>query len=123
MGKQVAARFLRGYSSVGRAPALQAGGQGFESLYLHADAASPVRGGHPNMHLENRIWKDKTSKTNSILTIFYDKISGSMGGNDHGTRTSTNQRVTLGAAGTLKEEPETVKQRRAQGGCLGTESR
>ena len=25
----------RGYSSVGRAPALQAGGQGFESLYLH----------------------------------------------------------------------------------------
>ena len=27
----------RGYSSVGRAPALQAGGQGFESLYLHGD--------------------------------------------------------------------------------------
>ena len=27
---------LRGYSSVGRAPALQAGGQGFESLYLHS---------------------------------------------------------------------------------------
>ena len=26
-----------GYSSVGRAPALQAGGQGFESLYLHGD--------------------------------------------------------------------------------------
>ena len=24
-----------GYSSVGRAPALQAGGRGFESLYLH----------------------------------------------------------------------------------------
>ena len=24
-----------GYSSVGRAPALQAGGQGFKSLYLH----------------------------------------------------------------------------------------
>ena len=24
-----------GYSSAGRAPALQAGGQGFESLYLH----------------------------------------------------------------------------------------
>ena len=24
-----------GYSSVGRAPALQAGGQGFEALYLH----------------------------------------------------------------------------------------
>ena len=27
---------LRGYSSVGRAPALQAGGQEFESLYLHS---------------------------------------------------------------------------------------
>ena len=35
MGEQVAARFPWGYSSVGRAPALQAGGQGFESLYLH----------------------------------------------------------------------------------------
>ena len=34
MGEQVAAG-LWGYSSVGRAPALQAGGQGFESLYLH----------------------------------------------------------------------------------------
>ena len=29
---------IRGYSSVGRAPALQAGGQGFESLYLHGSA-------------------------------------------------------------------------------------
>ena len=27
-----------GYSSVGRAPALQAGGQGFEPLYLHGNA-------------------------------------------------------------------------------------
>ena len=27
---------LWGYSSVGRAPALQAGGQGFESPYLHS---------------------------------------------------------------------------------------
>ena len=35
MGEQVAARFPWGYSSVGRAPALQAGGQEFESLYLH----------------------------------------------------------------------------------------
>ncbi len=35
MGEQVAAGFKWGYSSVGRAPALQAGGQGFESLYLH----------------------------------------------------------------------------------------
>ena len=37
MGEQVAAGFLWGCSSVGRAPALQAGGQEFESLHLHAD--------------------------------------------------------------------------------------
>ena len=35
MGKQVAAGFLWGCSSVGRAPALQAGGREFESLCLH----------------------------------------------------------------------------------------
>ena len=35
MGKQVAAKLQRGRSSVGRAPALQAGGQEFESLRLH----------------------------------------------------------------------------------------
>ena len=35
MGEQVAARLLWGCSSVGRAPALQAGGQEFESLHLH----------------------------------------------------------------------------------------
>ena len=43
MGKQVAARLKKenllyskwGCSSVGRAPALQAGGQEFESLHLH----------------------------------------------------------------------------------------
>ena len=29
------ARHFRGYSSVGRAPALQAGGRRFESVYLH----------------------------------------------------------------------------------------
>ena len=36
MGEQAAARFW-GYSSVGRAPALQAGGHEFESRYLHED--------------------------------------------------------------------------------------
>ena len=35
MGRQVDARLKWGRSSVGRAPALQAGGQEFESLYLH----------------------------------------------------------------------------------------
>ena len=38
MGEQVAAGFRKwGCSSVGRAPALQAGGQEFESLHLHSD--------------------------------------------------------------------------------------
>ena len=44
MGEQVAARSLWGYSSVGRAPALQAGGQGFESLYLHSADESLLDG-------------------------------------------------------------------------------
>ena len=37
MGEQVAARMIWGCSSVGRAPALQAGGQEFESLRLHCE--------------------------------------------------------------------------------------
>ena len=36
MGEQVAARIKWGLSSVGRAPALQAGGREFESLSLQA---------------------------------------------------------------------------------------
>ena len=36
MGEQVAAGFIWGCSSVGRAPALQAGGHEFESHHLHA---------------------------------------------------------------------------------------
>ena len=39
MGEQVAARLKWGCSSVGRAPALQAGGQGFESPHLHSEAS------------------------------------------------------------------------------------
>ena len=38
MGEQVAAGFPWGISSVGRAPALQAGGHEFESRILHLDA-------------------------------------------------------------------------------------
>ena len=57
---------LWGYSSVGRAPALQAGGHEFESRYLHADffgsayevMCSPVSlltadGTEHRMHLQN----------------------------------------------------------------------
>ena len=39
MGEQVDARLIWGCSSVGRAPALQAGGQEFESLHLHSPKA------------------------------------------------------------------------------------
>ena len=34
---------VRGCSSVGRAPALQAGGQGFESLHLHQRTSEEIR--------------------------------------------------------------------------------
>ena len=60
MGEQVAAglqfksfALKWGYSSVGRAPALQAGGQGFESLYLHGICENRY-----NLYLENRILKN-----------------------------------------------------------------
>ena len=46
-----------GYSSVGRAPALQAGGQGFESLYLHGR-------GKPGSYKAER---KESSKENSII--------------------------------------------------------
>ncbi len=45
-----------GRSSVGRAPALQAGGQEFESLRLHCGERSR------NLHLENRILKRSRKK-------------------------------------------------------------
>ena len=41
MGEQVDARFIWGCSSVGRAPALQAGGREFESLRLHPERKLP----------------------------------------------------------------------------------
>ena len=40
MGEQVAAGIIWGLSSVGRAPALQAGGREFESLSLHLSEKS-----------------------------------------------------------------------------------
>ena len=53
MGEQVDARIIWGCSSVGRAPALQAGGQEFESLRLHWMETSKEK----NPYLENRILK------------------------------------------------------------------
>ena len=50
-----------GYSSVGRAPALQAGGQEFESLYLHHE----VRDNNlmeEGLYIENYIMKKDNDK-------------------------------------------------------------
>ena len=56
MGEQVAAGFMWGCSSVGRAPALQAGGQEFESLRLHwVEAKAEIQ---RSPYLENRILKE-----------------------------------------------------------------
>ena len=46
MGEQVAAGIIWGCSSVGRAPALQAGGHEFESHHLHASNEKRDPGGH-----------------------------------------------------------------------------
>ena len=56
MGEQVAASFKRGRSSVGRAPALQAGGQEFESLHLHVshEQCSDVKYGVEQVYLQKR---------------------------------------------------------------------
>ena len=45
---------MRGYSSVGRAPALQAGGQEFESLYLHHEVRRDNLMGE-GLYIENYI--------------------------------------------------------------------
>ena len=50
------ARLKWGRSSVGRAPALQAGGQEFESLHLHSDTKVSIT------YLENFIQNDKMIK-------------------------------------------------------------
>ena len=59
MGEQVAAR-LWGHSSVGRAPALQAGGREFESLSLHCKRESSFT--VVRLYLENHIQKFVFSK-------------------------------------------------------------
>ena len=48
MGKQVAAGYFWGRSSVGRAPALQAGGREFESHRLHCGCKSAIQKFHKN---------------------------------------------------------------------------
>ena len=57
MGEQVDARSLWGCSSVGRAPALQAGGHEFESHHLHSVSKETVNIVSHNGHwsIENYI--------------------------------------------------------------------
>ena len=69
----MAAGHLWGYSSVGRAPALQAGGREFESHYLHLrvlkESPQYVKA---YRYLENRIQKaniEKSKKQVSLITI------------------------------------------------------
>ena len=57
---------LWGYSSVGRAPALQAGGQGFESLYLHGS----------NEESAKFFWKTVRAMLASARNCFTEKITG-----------------------------------------------
>ena len=70
MGEQVAAR-LWGHSSVGRAPALQAGGQEFESPYLHWIIQEIVLSTLKTTHCMKKIERHlaRKCKTKSILPI------------------------------------------------------
>ena len=115
MGEQVGAGSLWGCSSVGRAPALQAGGQEFESLHLHWH-------GEPCMYLENRIQKTKTEKNLKQEIDIREAVKNSQKKEEPKTGDVT---LYIRAEGTRKKspKPEPVKQERAQGGCLGTESR
>ena len=99
MGEQVAAGFLWGCSSVGRAPALQAGGQEFESLHLHSRTLKTEY---------RRILKlEKTSEGINVKLIFSNKQCKHKEPKKHTT-------LCMRAL---------VKRIRAQGGCLGTKSR
>ena len=115
MGKQLAARFvLRGRSSVGRAPALQAGGQEFESLRLHC------RG-----NLAGKC----TLKTSYRTEWWKHKRCGNQDNRETNKQEqAVNKKTGLflprkGKSGCNAMQPRKVKQRKAQGGCLGTKGR
>ena len=67
MGEQVAAGFPWGISSVGRAPALQAGGHEFESRILHLVSKIDII----YMYLEN--CTQKVFLKRKATSDFYDK--------------------------------------------------
>ena len=59
-----------GYSSAGRAPALQAGGHEFESRYLHENHLSSSRGCHRKMagqiYLDSQLKNDRDGYLKNI---------------------------------------------------------
>ena len=65
MEEQVAAGFPWGISSVGRAPALQAGGQEFESPYLHHNDIFMKYHTHNNQVMKKSIF-DKSKDLKQI---------------------------------------------------------
>ena len=113
---------IRGRSSVGRAPALQAGGQEFESLRLHRMRKSSVI---KKLYLENFIQRERliNSRKKKIKTsekkqtkkyeICEDNIRVL-------NRKDRQRKLSKKSCNAIQRE---VKQRRAQGGCLGTKSR
>ena len=94
---------------------MQAGGQEFESLHLHWH-------GEPCMYLENRIQKTKTEKKSQTRDRHPRGCEEQPKKEEPKTGDVT---LYIRAEGTRKKspKPEPVKQERAQGGCLGTESR
>ena len=66
MGEQVAARLKWGCSSVGRAPALQAGGQEFDSPHLHQPGRQAG-----TLFFENCIEEETKEKISRKRKIFW----------------------------------------------------
>jgi hypothetical protein len=100
---------LRGYSSAGRAPALQAGGQRFEPAYLHQDPQAGWRKSRAQIGCEPLI-----SGMNPDRLIFDNQAT-------------TGNKIQVGQKLASAEFPEgisggvnfMVKLLRAHGGCLG----
>ena len=149
MGEQVDARLKWGCSSVGRAPALQAGGQGFESLHLHCVCSTHSRC-EPRKHsflghgitcqciwIYNRLGMQAFHtilNSNALASILYLENCILENTNIFITQKiqdirDKNQEMFVNANETWTNihnaiwMVKLVKLERAQGGCLGTKSR
>ena len=96
-------------SSIGRALALQARGQGFESLILHSSGGSPP----PRFFdmLEGDTRKKRSQNERKFKKIF------------HASNRANQTRVTLRHASVAVVSFGYVKYPRACGGCLGSRRR